>query len=98
MAPTPSETQPARCALLTIDVQRDFALPSSPAHIPGTLEAAEGIRPLVRAFRSASSPIVHMVRLYLPDGSNAEPSRRAYLEAGNSWRAQERPEQSSSIS
>jgi nicotinamidase-related amidase len=70
-------------ALLTIDMQGDFALPSSPAHIPGTAEVAEQTKTLVKAFRSAGRPIVHMVRLYLPDGSNAELSRRAYLEAGN---------------
>lgn len=69
--------------LLTIDMQRDFALPSSPAHVPGTVEAAEQTRTLVKEFRSAGRPIVHMVRLYLPDGSNAELLRRAYLEAGN---------------
>jgi nicotinamidase-related amidase len=64
-------------------MQRDFALPSSPAHIPGTLEAAERIGTLLQAFRSANRPIVHMVRLYLPDGSNADLPRRAYLQAGN---------------
>jgi nicotinamidase-related amidase len=69
-------------ALLTIDMQRDFALPSSPAHIPGTAEVAEQAKTLVKGFRSAGRPIVHMVRLYLPDGSNAELSRRPYLEAG----------------
>lgn len=70
-------------ALVTIDVQRDFALPSSPAHIPGTIEAARRIGLLAEAFRAAVRPIVHMVRLYLPDGSNAEPARRGYLESGN---------------
>jgi nicotinamidase-related amidase len=70
-------------ALLTIDMQRDFALPSSPAHIPGTAEVVEQTKTLVKGFRSAGRPIVHMVRLYLPDGSNAELSRRPYLEAGN---------------
>jgi nicotinamidase-related amidase len=70
-------------ALLTIDVQRDFALPSSPAHIPGTLEAAKRIKDLAHEFRTARQPIMHIVRLYLPDGSNAEPPRRAYLDAGN---------------
>jgi len=77
------DLSPNAAALLTIDVQCDFALPSSPAHIPGTLEAAQRIRPLVQGFRSVVRPIVHMVRLYLPDGSNAELSRRAYLEGGN---------------
>jgi nicotinamidase-related amidase len=72
-----------RSALLTIDMQRDFALSSSPAHIPGTLEVAGRIGTLVQAFRSANQPIVHMVRLYFPDGSNADLPRRSYLQAGN---------------
>jgi nicotinamidase-related amidase len=80
MRPDPS---PETAALLTIDVQCDFALPSSPAHIPGTLEAAQRIGPVADEFRAANRSIVHMVRLYLPDGSNAELPRRAYLEAGN---------------
>jgi nicotinamidase-related amidase len=80
MRPDPS---PETAALVTIDVQCDFALPSSPAHIPGTLEAAQRIGPVAYEFRAANRPIVHMVRLYLPDGSNADLPRRAYLEAGN---------------
>jgi nicotinamidase-related amidase len=72
-----------RSALLTIDVQRDFSLPSSPSHVPGTMEAVSRMKVLVDAFRSADRPIVHVVRLYLPDGSNAELSRRGYLAAGN---------------
>jgi nicotinamidase-related amidase len=74
---------PGRSALLTIDVQRDFSLPSSPTHVPGTMDAVSRMRVLLDAFRSAGRPIVHMVRLYLPDGSNAEPARRTYLAAGN---------------
>jgi nicotinamidase-related amidase len=77
-------------ALLTIDMQFDFALPSSPSHIPDTLQAAQRIRPLVGEFRTANRPIVHMVRLYLPDGSNAEQPRRGFLEAGTSSCARER--------
>jgi nicotinamidase-related amidase len=77
------DLSPKAAALLTIDVQCDFALPSSQANIPGTLEAARRIRPLVQEFRSVARPIVHMVRLYLPDGSNAELARRAYLKGGN---------------
>ncbi len=83
MTSTSLDPRSDRTALLTIDVQRDFALPSSPAHIPGTAQAAQRIAGLLEAFRLAGRPIVHMVRLYLPDGSNAEASRRAYLEAGN---------------
>jgi nicotinamidase-related amidase len=68
---------------LTIDMQRDFSLPSSAAYIPGTNEAIPSIRTLVDAFRSANRPIVHVIRLYLTDGSNADLPRRAQLAARN---------------
>lgn len=37
---------------------------------------------LVDAYRALRRPVVHVVRLYLPDGSNADLSRRAALVAG----------------
>ena len=69
-------------ALLTIDVQRDFALPEAAAKIPGTAEAAPRMGRLVEAFRRAGRPAIHVVRLYLPDGSNADLCRREALERG----------------
>lgn len=69
-------------ALLTIDVQRDFALPEAVAEIPGTAEAAPRMGRLVEAFRRAGRPVIHVVRLYLPDGSNADLCRREALERG----------------
>lgn len=65
MASSTRDSRAGGFALLTIDMQRDFALPSSPAHIPGTEEAAEQTKTLVRGFRSAGRPIVHTVRLYV---------------------------------
>ncbi|MGW5260414.1 cysteine hydrolase family protein [Microbispora sp. NPDC004025] len=61
----------SRSALLTIDLQRDFV-----ADIAGTAEALPAVRRLAHAFRQAGRPIVHIVRLYLPDGSNADLCRR----------------------
>ena len=72
----------ANAALLTIDVQRDFTLPGAPAEIPGTAEAVPAIRRLVEAFRRCSNPIIHVVRLYLSDGSNVDPCRRQDVERG----------------
>lgn len=69
-------------ALLTIDVQKDFTLPGAPAEIPGTMEAAPTMGRLAGVFRSAGKPIVHLVRLYLPDGANADPCRREEIEQG----------------
>lgn len=71
----------SRSALLTIDVQRDFYDVDAPALIDGTRERLPEMQQVVRAFRSSGRPIVHVVRLYLADGSNAEPSRRPLLAA-----------------
>jgi nicotinamidase-related amidase len=64
-----------RPALLTIDVQVD-TLDGGPLEIPGTSAAVGNIGRLCTAFRAAGRPIVHVVRLYTADGSNAEPVRR----------------------
>ena len=72
----------ANSALITIDVQRDFALAAAPAYIVGTMEVVPVLQRLVRAFREADRPIVHVVRLYRPDGSNVDVCRRQALEEG----------------
>jgi nicotinamidase-related amidase len=71
-----------RVALLTIDVQRDFALPGAPLEIPGTVEVLPNIHCLVQLFRERQKPIVHVIRLYLADGSNADLCRRQSIEGG----------------
>ena len=68
-------------ALITIDVQRD-TLDGQPFEIPGTSAAAEVIAPLAEAFRAAGRPIIHIVRLYRRDGSNADLCRRGAIEEG----------------
>ena len=74
----PTEPQFNAAALVTIDVQRD-TLDGGPLEIPGTSAALANIGALCRAFRAAGRPIVHVIRLYAADGSNAEPSRRALV-------------------
>ncbi len=76
---TPS---PSKSALVTIDIQRDFALPGAPAEVAGTLDAVPNMRRLVRAFRGQGRPVFHVVRLYLPDGSNTDLCRRSLVEDG----------------
>lgn len=61
----------SRSALLTIDLQRDFV-----PDVAGTAEVLPAVAELAHAFREAGRPIVHAVRLYLPDGSNADLCRR----------------------
>lgn len=65
-------------ALVTIDTQAD-TLDGQPLAVPGTTDALDRIGHLCAAFRGAARPIVHVVRLYLADGSNAEPVRRALV-------------------
>jgi nicotinamidase-related amidase len=71
-----------RAALLTIDVQRDCTLPGAPFEIPGTFEMLPNMKSLVQAFRAAQKPIIHVVRLYLADGSNVDACRRRVIELG----------------
>jgi nicotinamidase-related amidase len=70
-----------RTALLVIDLQRDF-LDGGAAPVPGTSEVVPTVATLVEAFRAASRPIVHVVRLYEPGGSDVDLLRRAAIEAG----------------
>jgi len=73
-----------RIALLTIDVQVD-TLDGQPFEIPGTSAALPRIAELCDAFRARSRPIVHVLRLYRPDGSNAELCRRGPLAEGEQF-------------
>jgi nicotinamidase-related amidase len=68
----------ATAALVTVDVQAD-TLDGQPLEVPGTSAALPAIARLAGAFRAAGRPIVHVVRLYTADGSNAERSRRALV-------------------
>lgn len=70
-------------ALLTIDVQRDFTEPGAVAEIAGTQDRVPAMRRILEAYRRSSWPIIHVVRLYLADGSNADVCRRQAIEAGN---------------
>ena len=69
-------------ALISIDVQNDFVLDDAPARIPGTLEAVPAMRKMIQSFRDSDLPVIHVIRLYLPDGSNVDLCRRAAVERG----------------
>jgi len=76
-------------ALVLIDVQRDFLdvpgdMPGDEASMPveGTGVALPAMSKLAKAFRERELPIVHVVRLYRPDGSNVDLVRRRLIEQG----------------
>lgn len=73
---------PESAALIPIDVQRDFYADDAPLPVAGTHDAIPQIAKLATAFRHKGLPIVHVVRLYRPDGSNVDLVRRHSIEQG----------------
>ncbi|HWX98369.1 MAG TPA: isochorismatase family cysteine hydrolase [Mycobacterium sp.] len=76
-------------ALVLIDVQRDFVdvsddMGGEEASMPvaGTAAAIAAMSKLAKAFRERGLPIVHIVRLYQPDGSNVDLVRLRLIEEG----------------
>lgn len=69
-------------ALIVIDMQNDFILEDGSNPIPGTRKVVPPLLDLLTAYRESGLTIIHMVRLYLHDGSNAELCRRKVIEAG----------------
>lgn len=72
------------CALITIDVQSD-TLDGQPLEITGTSAMLPQLKDLTTAFRDLGKPVVHVVRLYKPDGTNADLCRRNHLIMGAQW-------------
>jgi nicotinamidase-related amidase len=83
-AMTDPYTRPLRdsAALVLIDVQRDFYADDAPLPIEGTKAAIPAMASLVTEFRHRAMPIVHVVRFYRPDGSNADMVRKRAIERG----------------
>lgn len=73
---------PDSAALVLIDVQRDFYADDAPLRIEGTKAAIPAMASLATEFRARAMPIVHVVRLYRPDGSNADLARKHAIERG----------------
>jgi nicotinamidase-related amidase len=68
-------------ALVVIDTQHDV-LDDGALPIAGTSAALPAISRVLEAFREADRPIVHIVRIYEQDGSNADLCRRGLLRDG----------------
>lgn len=71
-----------KAALLTIDMQRDFVLPGAAGAVPGTFPVAGVIARLLSVCRAVHLPVIHVVRLYREDGSNADNCRRSLVASG----------------
>lgn len=72
----------ASSVLVTIDVQRDFISESRPGS-----ERKAAVVPIIAfladTFRRLGKPIIHVVRIYKEDGSNADLCRREDIMAGS---------------
>jgi len=68
-------------ALITIDTQCD-TLDGQPFEIPGTTAILPRMKSLLAAFRLSGRPIIHIVRIYLADGSNVDPCRKGLVKNG----------------
>ncbi len=71
-----------RAVLLTVDVQEDFGRPGSATWSPDKDLVVPAMTGLLGLFRERGMPVIHVVRLYLPDGTNADSCRRQKLESG----------------
>jgi nicotinamidase-related amidase len=77
-----TEPELSHSVLVTIDSQNDFALPGAPAVIAGTYDILPRMVKLLKQYRERGLPIIHIVRLYLPDGSNVDLCRKEKIESG----------------
>lgn len=68
-------------ALVTVDFQRDV-LPGGTFARPDNGPVLANLSALAGTFRAGRRPIIHVVRIYLADGSNADLCRREKLSRG----------------
>lgn len=73
---------PARTALLMIDMQMGFIDPKSSLCIAGAEASIPACKTVLDTARAAGIPIFHIRRAYASDGSNVEQVRRAIWEEG----------------
>ena len=71
-----------RSALIIIDMQKDFAKKDGASYIQGTEDVTENIVNLASVFRNCQLPVIHVIRLYKEDGSNAELCRKSLFQDG----------------
>ena len=71
-----TKLNPGGTALLVIDTQNDFGSPKGAHPMPDLNTVMPRITEIIKMFRKADKPIVHVVRLYKADGTNADMCRR----------------------
>lgn len=69
-------------ALIIIDFQNDCILPGAPFEVVGSYDIFPKLEELTKGVRESGIPIIHVVRAYLEDGSNADLCRRELVQNG----------------
>ena len=65
-----------RMALLIIDMQNDFVLEGKPLKVAGAPAVIPQIQAVLAEFRKRSLPVIHVLRVHRPDGSDVEIIRK----------------------
>jgi len=71
-----------KSALVVIDMKYDFVSPMGASPIEGTEAILPELICLADRFRYYKLPIIHVITLYKPDGSNVDNCRRILIESG----------------
>ena len=69
-------------ALIIVDMQNDFVLPSSPCVVNNAMNTISKIKRVLGAFRLKKWPVFHVTREYREDGSDIEITRLKSFQEG----------------
>lgn len=72
-------------ALLVIDMQEDFVLPTGPLFVAGAPATLPALARLLALGRACGWAVFHVVREHAPDGSDAEITRRGLFTGGGGF-------------
>ena len=71
-----------KSALLIIDMQNDFVLPTAPLCVAGAMAIIPNLKKVLLHYRGCALPVFYIVREYRADGSDIEATRRETFLAG----------------
>ena len=70
-------------AILVVDMQNDWVLPSSPLHVAGAYATLPAIAKFLDYGRANGWAVIYIYRIHRPSGIDAELFRRHYFEEGH---------------
>ena len=74
-----------KSALLIVDMQNDFVLPSAPLCVAGAMAIIPNLKKVLLHYRGCALPVFYIVREYRADGSDIEAARRETFLAGQGY-------------